>query len=125
LFLLTASPLGMSSASAQSLASSSVVVTGNDGNLLRLSAAGANFGANSEPGKSSVPVAFATMWSIRGEPSKGSAGRTSSAAVMSSSLGSVYVFMVRLMDECRMAAWAVCGATPPLLKNVANVCRMA
>ena len=47
------------------------------------------------------------------------------APCTSKSRGSVYTFIVRSMLECRMAAWATRGATPPLLRCVPNVCLRA
>ena len=43
-------------------------------------------------------------------------GNAFMAPTTSSSVGSVYMFMVRCNDECRIAAWATRGATPALLR---------
>jgi hypothetical protein len=85
----------------------------------RLTVAGANF----KP-LGSVPVARSR--SAPGgvsDPESGSKGRLSMAT--SSNRGSVYVFIVRSIVECRIACCAVLGATPQLLSSVPNECRNA
>lgn len=55
----------------------------------------------------------------------GTAGKASTAATWSMTPSIVYVFMVRLMSECRASNWAVFGAPPVRVRFVMNVFRKA
>jgi hypothetical protein len=65
-----------------------------------------------------VPVALRAFSAFCGSLDRGRFGSDSTAPATSNRRGLVYVFMVKLIVECRIAACAVRGATPPLLKSV-------
>ena len=90
--LLSAPTLTASSASS----AIRLVLSGSDPEVQRSPAVGTSIGTSGNAGWRSSPVVpVARRRSVCGSSSRGSSGRTSSAPATSSSLGSVYVFIVR------------------------------
>ena len=76
-------------------------------------------------GAAGPPAPAAFFCPVFPPASSGRSGRASIAPATSKRRGSVWVFIVKSIEACRMAAWAVRGATPALFRWVRSAMRRA